>query len=550
MVTYDNREVWESLYEKFKPQRDAALEALESNPLQPFSQLTMDKIWELCVAVADEVKGNHNEITSGRQSSSFFPYSVVDADVTNQTVSVEYKDLDPIRYGIGNVVYQCIDTIEDIEHVFTKKGLGGNLDERNKVLSLRNVLPMLSLGIFQKGGKDWLDLCHTDVEVGDPTNSDPKKIGNAISLSGHLKISDSKPSRLTSKGYKSTADEVNEICSLLQLRKNVILEGVPGTGKTRIRKEVEINMVRPVIMEIVTFHPASTYEEFVGGIFPSSKKDGKLLFKYQEGVLTRFANEAMKDLERDYILFIDEINRANIPLVMGELLTIIEPTKRTNPDTDRKALNNGPIDLEGEPWEVAVHVETDDAKSKYLRLPSNLYFLATMNTSDRSVVSMDAALRRRFAYFRIETKLTTEGQEEMRKALVNTVWKNELGAGDVFEQVFPVLVEVNEYLCEEIGPDAMLGHSYLFIKEDEAGDLNLDQVITEMMELNILPQIADTLTSMNKTNAVNSINEILKKMPESRLYHKLKEPTSGSLDIAVTVCNRISEGNEMIAEEE
>jgi hypothetical protein len=124
---------------------------------------------------------------------------------------------------------------------------------------------MLSLGIFQKGGKDWLDLCHSDVEVGDPTKSDPKQIGNAISLSGHLKISDSKPSRLTSEGHKSTADEVNEICSLLQLRKNVILEGVPGTGKTRIRKEVELNMGRPVIMEIVTFHPASTYEEFVGG---------------------------------------------------------------------------------------------------------------------------------------------------------------------------------------------------------------------------------------------------------------------------------------------
>jgi MoxR-like ATPase len=548
MVTYDNREVWESLYEKFKPQRDAALEALESNPLQPFSQLTMDKIWELCVAVADEVKGNHNEITSGRQSAAYFPYSVVDADVTNQTVSVEYKDLDSIRFGIENVVYQCIDTIENIEHVFTKVGLGGNLDERNKVLSLRNVLPMLSLGIFQKGGKDWLDLCHTDVEVGDPTRSDPRKIGNAISLSGHLKNSDSKPSKLTSKGYKSTADEVKEICSLLKLRKNVILEGVPGTGKTRIRKEVQKNMEREVEMKIVTFHPASTYEEFVGGIFPFSKDNSKLLFKYQEGVLTRFANEAMNDLERDYILFIDEINRANIPLVMGELLTIIEPTKRTTPVVGTKALSDGSRDVDGEPWEVAVHVEKEEKNSKYLRLPSNLYFLATMNTSDRSVVSMDAALRRRFAYYRIKTKLTTESQEEMWTALKD-YWLGD--KKDTFDTVFSVLAKINQYLRTSIGPDAMLGHSYLFFNDDEVADLDENQVVSEMMELNILPQIADTLTSMNKTdqNSVDSINKLLSKMPVSMFRHELKAPTSGgkSLDIAVTVCERNNTSIRIIA---
>ena len=540
MTTYDNLEAWKSLYEKYKPDRNAALVELKNQP-HSYDEDARGMIWRLCVAVANEVKNNHNKIKSARSGGlSYRFYSVVNADVTNQTISIEYKEdvLITDRTTFDSVVNQSVDTIDEVKHVF-KKG-GGVKGEQNKVLPLRNVLPMLSLGIFQKGGKDWLEWCDNDeIIVGD-------KGEKAVSLSGHLENSDSKPLESTLKGYKSTADEVKEICSLLELRKNVILEGVPGTGKTRIRKDVQKKMIREVKMEIVTFHPASTYEEFVGGIFPFSKAGGKLLFKYQEGVLTRFANEAMEDLERDYILFIDEINRANIPLVMGELLTIIESTKRTKPAIGTKALSDGPRVVEGEPWEVAVHVEKEDESSKYLRLPSNLYFLATMNTSDRSVVSMDAALRRRFAYYRIETKLTTEGQEEMRKALKNTVWKKKLGSGELFEQIFSVLVEVNEYLREEIGPDAMLGHSYLFIKEDEMGDLNLDEVIAEMMELNILPQIADTLTSMDKTNAVNSINEILNKIPKSRLYHKLKEPTSGSLDIAVTVCNRISKENELI----
>jgi len=342
---------------------------------------------------------------------------------------------------------------------------------------------------------------------------------------------------------KGPKRDVDEICKLLKLRQNVILEGVPGTGKTWIRDEVAEQMnLQEGEMEVVTFHPASTYEEFVGGIFPISKGDSNtLLFEYQEGVLTRFANTAMGKPGRDHILFIDEINRANIPLVMGELLTIIESTKRTKPGSGEIALNNGPTNEDDSPWEVAVHVETDDTKSKYLRLPSNLYFLATMNTSDRSVVSMDAALRRRFAYYRIETKLTEKGQEEMWAALKGDWWGDKK---DTFDTVFSVLTKINQLLKTEIGPDAMLGHSYLFFSEGEVDGLDENQVVSEMMELNILPQIADTLTSMNKTdqNSVDSINKLLSKMPASMFRHELKAPTSGgkSLDIAVTVV-RITE---------
>jgi len=350
---------------------------------------------------------------------------------------------------------------------------------------------------------------------------------------------------------KGPKRDVDEICKLLKLRQNVILEGVPGTGKTWIRDEVAEQMnLQEGEMEVVTFHPASTYEEFVGGIFPKSE-DGidTLLFEYQEGVLTRFADTAMGKPGRNYILFIDEINRANIPLVIGELLTIIESTKRTRPGSGKIALNNGPTNEGDSPWEVAVHVETDDTKSKYLRLPSNLYILATMNTSDRSVVSMDAALRRRFAYYRIETKLTEKGQEEMWAALKDYWWGDKK---DTFDTVFSVLAKINQLLKTEIGPDAMLGHSYLFFSEDEVDGLNnVNEVVSEMMELNILPQIADILTSMNKTdqNFVDSINKLLSKIPASMFRHELKAPTSGgkSLDIAVTVCERIKASKTIVA---
>ena len=89
----------------------------------------------------------------------------------------------------------------------------------------------------------------------------------------------------------------------------------------------------------------------------------------------------------------------------------------------------------------------------------------------------------------------------------------------------------------------MLGHSYLFFNKEEVVGLDENQVISEIMELDILPQIADILTSMNKTEqkTVDSVNKILSKMPELMLRHELKAPTSGgkSLDIAVTVCERV-----------
>lgn len=536
MVVYNTRESWDLLYNKFKSQRDAALNALSKTPRHPLPDTTLEKIWELCVAVADEVKGNHNEITSGRSGSGWFTYTVVEADIENQTISVEYKELNSLRTlsDFRNVVQQCTEEINGTEQVFKKRGLNGNLDQKNIVLSLRNVLPMLSLGIFEKGGKNWIEFCNSDVEVGD--------VGDrAISLSGHLnKITAFSSDAISKSKSKDTMDDVEEIVKLLELRKNVILEGVPGTGKTWIRDKVKAAMKAE--MEVVTFHPASSYEEFVGGIFPTSSKDcdGTLLFEYQEGTLSRFANKAIGDEDkRNYILFIDEINRANIPLVMGELLTIIESTKRTEPGAGKVALSDSPNSDEGNPWEVAVHVENDDTKSKYLRLPSNLYILATMNTSDRSVVSMDAALRRRFAYYRIETKLTDNGREEMRTALKETWWGDKQ---DTFEIVFKIILKINQHLQHEIGPDAMLGHSYLFFSDDEVAGLDENQVVSEMMELNILPQIADTLTSMNKTSKedVGFINNLLRGMPDAMLRHELKAPTTGgkSLDIAVTVCRK------------
>ena len=551
MSELNGREDWVKFYESRKDHRDEVISHLEDNP---WSEGTILRLFDFCFVNVDRLKNRHPTIVAGLKTPlerRFFVLGntegsfdvrcelwnkredkkmgeeIIEVDLQKFTNLLDFFKRNTIQAGSSSG-----EVPEGKYNIYHKTTGSSNID----MTAIRNVLPMISLGIFELGGKDWLE--HTDrdrITVGD-------SIENYVSFSGPG--TSPKPSS-NNVSIEEESVQVLEICNLLKLRSNVILEGVPGTGKTWIRNEVKKSMNAK--MEVVTFHPASTYEEFVGGIFPISKEDndGNLLFEYQKGTLSRFANEAIVYAGQDYILFIDEINRANIPLVMGELLTIIESTKRTDPGPGKEALSNGPNSKENNPWEVAVHVEYDDKKSKYLRLPSNLYILATMNTSDRSVVSMDAALRRRFAYYRIETKLTTSGEDEMWSALQGKWWDDKK---EIFDKVFKILVEVNQHLQDEIGPDAMLGHSYLFFSDDEVEGLNENEVVSEMMELNILPQIADTLTSMNKTTEddVVKINKILQKMPNLMLRHELKAPTSGSksLDIAVTVCERNDEHNE------
>ena len=545
-MSYTTREQWQSLYDdsQISELRKIAIDKLNEpgNQIHPGTNNAAKEIWDLCLAVADRVKGNHTNIYSGRSyglnEEGYVYLRVVSVDNSKQTITIANSDNEETETDekmFTDCLKQCEHNYGGFVNAFHHSKYGSR-----DILKLSKLLPMLSLGIFQKGGENWLDLCHEDVYVG-RSNKENDNISEGISLTGHFGDKQ-EMSEIASLGEK-IKNQISEIVELLELRKNVILEGVPGTGKTWLRNKVKEKM--NATLETTTFHPAKTYEEFIGGIFPQNE-NGKLHFNYLPGTLSNVANQAMKDQSgKKYILFIDEINRANIPMVMGELLTIIESTKRVSPDGN-DALTNKPT--KDSIWEVAVHVEPEF--TKYLRLPDNLYILASMNTSDRSVTSMDAALRRRFAYYRVETMLVKSAKNDVKVILENTkpgqtqyFWKsrNLLGKDGLFETVFEILADINQnILKKKIGPDAMLGHSYLLVTEDEVENLSDEEAISEMLQLSILPQIADILTSMNRTDSgiVNEINTMLKPLSEiGACSYLLKEPTDNknSLDIAVTV---------------
>jgi len=164
----------------------------------------------------------------------------------------------------------------------------------------------------------------------------------------------------------------NEALRLLKQPRNVILYGPPGTGKTFAAQQVRSQWLQDNgdgSVFFVTFHPSYSYEEFVEGFRPTKDKPGE--FTLQSGILLLAAGEATR---RRTLLVIDEISRADVSRVLGELITFIEPDKR------------------GFPFRTAQRPGVDQ------EIPADLYLLGTMNTADKSISLLDVALRRRFAF--------------------------------------------------------------------------------------------------------------------------------------------------------
>ena len=341
----------------------------------------------------------------------------------------------------------------------------------------------------------------------------------------------------------------------LRRSSNMVLEGVPGTGKTfaikqYICKDWQERTGRTLVGQgreayAITLHPATTYEDFVEGLRPVAAVDdagakgaktdtntspgprhvddakpvsidgktkvphqgyfhvkqpgihggtssGGSTFRMQDGFFLRACAEAANNPAKDYVVLLDEINRCNVPKVMGDLLTTIERSKRATWDGDD---DNGHWNLSD------CQVVTLPGSKRLFFVPDNVYVVATMNTTDRSVAPLDAALRRRFAFVRLWPMGFGPSREvESADAVAETVWAATASSETVPEFIAAVTAwwTLNTKLMEK-GPDAMLGHSYLF---DLAKDMGAERDVSEGRALvlhhwnfHILPQLVDVAVS-------------------------------------------------------
>lgn len=251
------------------------------------------------------------------------------------------------------------------------------------------------------------------------------------------------------------------ILSALERKKNVILQGPPGVGKTYIAKRLANALVgfeSDFHVQSVQFHQSYAYEDFIQGWRP----DGGGSFILKNGVFYEFCRRATENPGERFVFIIDEINRGNLSKIFGELMMLIEADKR------------------GQEWSMSLTYSRNLDDQFFI--PPNLYILGMMNTADRSLALVDYALRRRFAFHKLRPAFEHEGfrmllrergvDESLVQRIINTM--SHLNAQ----------IEADE---KHLGPDFVIGHSF-FCPPPPAGH---EEWFAEVIESEIRPLVEE-----------------------------------------------------------
>lgn len=248
-------------------------------------------------------------------------------------------------------------------------------------------------------------------------------------------------------------EEYDKLSGILRIKKNIILQGAPGVGKTFVAKRIAFSMMGVKDVErvmMVQFHQSYSYEDFIMGFRPST--DG---FELKRGAFYNFCKKAEIDGDNDYFFIIDEINRGNLSKIFGELFMLIENDKRG----------------------VSLQLLYSDEK---FSVPKNIYIIGMMNTADRSLAMLDYALRRRFAFFEIKPAFTTDGFREYRMSLEN----------EKFDKLIACVESLNNVISndESLGDGFCIGHSYFC---NLLPDTINDQVLSGIVEYELIPLLKE-----------------------------------------------------------
>ena len=227
---------------------------------------------------------------------------------------------------------------------------------------------------------------------------------------------------------------LHEYLERLKTKKNIILQGPPGTGKTWLAKKLGFALIGfedEQLMTRVQFHPNLSYEDFIRGWRPVG--EGKL--ELADGPLMYAINKAIETPDENHVVVIEEVNRGNPAQIFGEMLTLLEPDKRSSSEALKLSYSHDP--------------------SETVYVPANLYLIGTMNIADRSLALVDLALRRRFAFLDLEPQFNQAWAK----------WSKEHGAlpDEFVNNIRTRINTLNTHITESpaLGAQFVVGHSYL-----------------------------------------------------------------------------------------
>ena len=268
--------------------------------------------------------------------------------------------------------------------------------------------------------------------------------------------------------------ELNEIIQSLKIKKNVVLQGPPGVGKTFIAKKIAyhiMGLTDDTKIEMVQFHQSYSYEDFIQGIRPSGNT-----FRIKNGVFHDFCKKAESDPMNKYFFIIDEINRGNLSKIFGELMMLIETDKR-------------------EKYKVHLtYSEKDDAP---FFVPENLYLIGTMNTADRSLAIVDYALRRRFRFITLKPNFN----QKFIDLLISKGFSR-----DFIQNIISKINTLNEKIKSDknLGEGFQIGHSFFCNNKNNKSE---KEWFEDIVKYEIAPLLEeywfdDIETSQNKVKSL------------------------------------------------
>ena len=248
-----------------------------------------------------------------------------------------------------------------------------------------------------------------------------------------------------------TEERYETLVNVLRNKKNIILQGAPGVGKTFAARRLAWSMMGEKDdsrIEFVQFHQNYSYEDFMMGYKPV--EDG---FELKYGIFYRFCQKAANQPDKEFFFIIDEINRGNMSKIFGELLMLIEKDYRGTKMT---------LAYNGLPFSV----------------PKNLYIIGMMNTADRSLAMIDYALRRRFSFFEIEPGFDSQGFISYQNGLNS----------ETFDELISKVKELNRKIAADksLGRGFCIGHSYFCGR-----DVCTDEWLHSVVDYDILPMLSE-----------------------------------------------------------
>lgn len=237
---------------------------------------------------------------------------------------------------------------------------------------------------------------------------------------------------------------LSDYIELLMQNRNLILTGAPGTGKSYLAKQIASEIGK---YKFVQFHPSYDYTDFVEGLRPIQDKKGDIIFERKDGVFKKFCKEALNNKNDNFVFIIDEINRGEISKIFGELFFSVDSGYRGE---------KGKVQTQ-----YANLIEDGDEFKDGFYIPENVYIIGTMNDIDRSVESMDFAMRRRFAWKEIKA-------EDTQETILNDL-------GDLKDETIKRMNSLNKVIRNKetnLSEAYCIGAAYFKKIKDYEGDFN------------------------------------------------------------------------------